>query len=184
METQIDERNRRVAEIQAEIDELQHEISTLKAEVRAYQDALEHAPEDTSKATKRRKGTRQRQLSETWKRIIGGIFAFYPEDLSLDHISVIAGLLGYDDIKEDSMRSQIASLVNKGYVERVSPGLFKVTQENIRAAGVSKSDLEYVQSKIGIKNEAPDVAASGASTSGGSETPPNESRDSLDDILS
>jgi hypothetical protein len=76
---------------------------------------------------------RQRSLSDTWKHILRKMDERGESDL--DQILGYSAEVGHE-IERESLRAQMFNYVNRGLLERPRPGVFRVTPQGRKAAGI------------------------------------------------
>lgn len=116
-------------------------IVALEAEVRTYDEIA--ALLEGSRATRRpaepapkpRTVSAARSLRKKPKAMIRALAALYPQVHTLSSLADAMGQAGHS-IKPGTLRSSISVYVKRGFVERVAPGVYRVTQAGAAAAGV------------------------------------------------
>lgn len=77
----------------------------------------------------------KRGMNSTWKEIASKVTELHPDAFNLDQLSEAAELGGHK-IPRATLRSQMANYAKVGLVERVSVGVFRLTDAGRTAAGV------------------------------------------------
>lgn len=123
-------------------DKLLAQLNILDAEIKA----LEEVDKKMSGNVAAVKTTRNRPLSNEWQDIL--FFIMSSGKASLDKIEEHSNSKGYG-FKRNVIRSQAKIYVDKGYINRVSDGIFSITQ---LGAEKCKDALKLYSAQ---KNEAP-----------------------------
>ncbi len=150
IEAKISEGRQKCRALKDQIDRLHRDHEIASAELRAYEDVLAHMPAEAAssrRAPSGKRGGRSRSLSETWRKIIGAVGSRYPETVNSAGLYKMVAAIA-PDMKEDSIRSQVAALVKKGVIERVSPGVFRVSPDQEREAGAVRPNEEDMASDV------------------------------------
>ena len=132
----MDYLEQKIRELEDELRHLREEVARKEAALAAYRDILNHLPARRSLRRKRTVSARSPRLSKTWRRIFLFIHAAYPNARSLSDIYEWTQEQADIVMKLDSLRTQLAQHANREYVERVKPGVFRVSAENLRKAGI------------------------------------------------
>lgn len=74
------------------------------------------------------------RISQKWRVVLMQLASAYPSDLPLDEIKRNAMAAGAD-VNENTLRAQMATYANAGYVERMRAGRFRLTQSGADAIG-------------------------------------------------
>lgn len=148
----IKQLDRVIGSIKSQLSEREQQRMIVVAELRAYEDALAHmpSPSKSRRSSKSKNGGLQRKLSETWAFILRKIGERHPLASTHDQIMEIAEAGGYP-VKRDNLRSQMSQYENRGIVERLRPGEYRLTKLGAKEVGIT------------LNEEAPDMT-SGAST--------------------
>lgn len=163
IEQQIAEREEQLEQVEAQIAEAERRALVLRAEIRAYEDALNHQPiRRAASSGSRRKPARKRGLSQTWRELIAFIAIHAPAPVGLDDLYRASQAMGHD-LRDDSVRSQMASCVKRGYVTRVAPGQFTATAVQIDESGVTQRDIAAAK-RVVQNDEPPDAPTSDGSS--------------------
>jgi hypothetical protein len=131
-------------------------LETLEAELRGCEEAArainlnidEEAPNQDGAAVPKR------GLSSRWKAVIAQMAAKYPANLTLKEIGELAKAQGLKS-EEDTIRSQMHTYAGR-YVERMGPGMYRVTAEGAAAAEATLGAEESENETAGA--EAPAAA--------------------------
>ena len=116
-------------------------VTVLEAEVRTYAEiaALLERGRATWRpaepAAKARTPGPARSLRKKPKAMIRALAALYPQVHTLASLADAMGQAGHAT-KPGTLRSSISVYVKRGFVERVAPGVYRVTQAGGAAAGV------------------------------------------------
>lgn len=146
-DAKIAEARRRIAAAEEVIANEQRDRVEIEAELRAYRDVLANAVLEAEPRPVESAPERKRGLSKLWKDLIGSIGLAHPNSLTLHEAYAMARIFGYD-IREDSIRSQIASHVKRGLVTRRRPGEFSVSPEQLHLAGISEAEMQAIEERI------------------------------------
>lgn len=148
-QVKLDEKRKRVAE-------LRHALAIAEGEARGWEDAIRLLtsvapiasaeqrsetvtiinPAAIRHAAGLGKSSGLRGLSEHWKRIFAGIASYHPEAATLDDILSIADRLG-TPINRNTLRSQASIYAEKGILERVGQGSYRVTPSGAEQLGAT-----------------------------------------------
>lgn len=135
----IDDREAKIAKKQSEID-------LLKAEVKALQEAQEVIDGNTPK--KKQSSTRDRALTEKWSCVLKYIGE--KGQASYDDILLLSRQHGLG-ISGNALRGQMSIYTNdKGWVERVKDGVFKLTEAGAEKCGYSEHESSSDDKKGGV----------------------------------
>jgi hypothetical protein len=128
---------------------------TLRSELRGWEQAaqLVAGGVDTGPSNQDAPARPKRGLSGAWKAVIAQMSERYPAEVSLDDIVTFATAQGLV-IEKDTVRSQMHGYVERGYVDRTSPGMYRVPAEGSKAADVVLGTGEPVTETAGA-DEAP-----------------------------
>lgn len=124
----------RISDRRRRLTELERERLVLEAELRAYEDALAltRGPDvilSNPPYSTRRSQTRSRSLSEQWKNILVGMHSL-GRPASVEDIVELGRRAG-SELSEGNVRSQMALYVERGYVQRPSPGSYVVSEKGL-----------------------------------------------------
>lgn len=118
---------------QAKLEKHLAQVELLKAEIKALQEA--QAMFKNGRPVKTR-GKRNRPLDEKWATILK--FIGKKGSASLDEI-----MNTYDfiyDLNKDTLRGQMANYHKNGWVERVSDGIFQLTDSGAQKCGYAQKE--------------------------------------------
>ena len=182
---QLKQREEKIAAHRAQITQLEGEVVVLEAESRLLRDILEHVsvdetpkPEATPRIRVRRQRRKARGLSDTWRLVLANVQLRYPRAVRLHRIYKLAE--EHCGLQPESVRSQLATYVNRGYLERSAPGRFRMSPEQAELAGVTAGDIEQARQ---MKETPPENQSEGVSDNTGEvDASPNESR-KINDLL-
>jgi hypothetical protein len=153
LESRITERRKRRAEVVRILDDAQRELLVIDAELRAYADALDHAPERVAKPTiasrvptngatdkSRNRNSPSNpefaasRMSPGWKAVFAELARRYPGTLSNDKMGKIAAAAGAP-LTPQSQRTTVATYAQRKWLERVQFGVYRITPEGARITG-------------------------------------------------
>lgn len=117
-----------------DVADAEQALAKLKIELATLEQA-HAAAEPRGRRAARTKGRKGRPLSENWKRVLRAISSAKESGAKLDDIEKMCAAEGIK-INRATMRGQLANYVNRGLVERVHEGFFRLTIEGARAAGM------------------------------------------------
>jgi hypothetical protein len=146
-------------------DKLLAQLNILDAEIKTLEEVYKKMSGNVTEV----KATRNRPLSDEWQDIL--FFIMISGNTSLDKIEEYSNSKGYG-FKRNVIRSQAKIYVDKGYIDRISDGIFSITQ---LGAGKCKDALKLHSAQ---KNEAP----KGASVVEDGQTSSNINNDDWDTI--
>jgi hypothetical protein len=166
----------RVAVKQQELDGLLRRIDVLKAEVRTWEEAfaliageaLDQAAPSVQEQTHTAAGVRRRKrkLTDHWQSLLRGM-ATDPtrREWSLGDMESLAARLGFA-LQRNTLRSQMSIYADRGFVRRVSGGVYEVTAAGAAEVGatLSKNDEPSPERANGsVVGEDDDAATSSPS---------------------
>lgn len=111
-------------------DKLRAQADMLDAEIKVLKEALNRSQGQPSKRAST--GKRDRPLNQTWTDVLK--FIGSTGETSLDQIYHYAQTKSYE-IRKDTIRAQMALYVNRGWLERVTDGVFKLTEAGQEKCG-------------------------------------------------
>jgi hypothetical protein len=126
----------KIESIRAELQKLERERARLHGQLEAYQDimqsgvSLDNIPAATQ-AGHLNSGKRNRGLSEQWKITIRRLACM--DTFDYDSIAREAKRAGIE-AEIQTIRGRMSKYTENGYVERISDGLYRVTQKGKEAA--------------------------------------------------
>jgi ribosomal protein L20 len=145
----IDERKKQLAKVKAVISNAQHQGELLEAELRAFEQSLKaligtngqpnyisSAPVPVirpAKYTATAAKERKRDLNHSWKQIFLAMSRQYPAGASYSEIVQCAKAIGIEKT-ESGLRTQMMIYSDQGFVDRVNPGVFALTQKGLEAS--------------------------------------------------
>jgi hypothetical protein len=138
-----------ISEKRAEVEALRNSLSLAEVELRAYERAAaiiaSAQPAILEPAISRSRhitGAPLMPARQTghWAALINDIKDIYPEKFTLDEAMLVAEAGGYP-INRNAMRSNLANYVNKGIIERLSQGVFRLTP-NGESQNISKPAID------------------------------------------
>lgn len=80
-------------------------------------------------------------LSHHWKAILGYMASAYPKSFTYDELVQIASLEDVEMTK-NAARTKMMGYANDGFVERISDGVFRMTERGAAAVGVGLGTLQ------------------------------------------
>ncbi len=145
----------RVAGKRAEVQQVRRTLELLEVELRVWESALSLVTDGNfslsqteSTGTIGKKIVSQdlfnptagakfgkRGMNAMWKEIAFNVSELYPNAFNLDQLSEAAELSGHK-IPRATLRSQMANYAKVGLIERISVGVFRLTDTGRAAAGV------------------------------------------------
>ncbi len=133
----------------AEIREAERALEKLRIELAALEQAHAAVSDLTmgSRLLHGQKSRKGRSLSERWKRVLLTLRPYGEAGATSDEIAGVCAAEGIK-IERHTLRSQMTNYVKRGYLERPRDGVFRLTSEGARAAGV--------QSWTGVENAPPE----------------------------
>jgi hypothetical protein len=150
LQNQINERSGEIDRIDSEIAALQQKRTIAAAERRAYEDALGHLPELSADMRKHgRTGVR----SGSWREVFKFIASRWPESVTNDQM--MAHALEVDvPINRQSLRAQLSTYTQKGSLERLGEGVYRITSQGAAEIGIDLAipagDLEESEPEVGF----------------------------------
>jgi hypothetical protein len=129
------DRKRTHSETVSAVASLQRKADLIAAEVRGLESALQILEPDASPSydvagqatTAINQVTRKRGLREHWKRIFNDMITHHPDGASYNDIMPLVAADG-STMTAPALRTQMMLFAQQGIVERVSHGVFKVTE--------------------------------------------------------
>lgn len=131
-----------ISEREAKLDKVLAQAEVLRTEIKVLREAQAMA---RGRKIEKAAPTRERQLKQEWIDVLQYIGARGPA--SLDDIISLVEVVGLG-ITKDTLRGQMANYEKRGWVDRVSPGVFQLTESGAAKCGYTG------------KEEAPKVGAS------------------------
>lgn len=137
----IAERNGRIASLRADLSRAELEQAIAEAELNAYEDALTLVgPAAKQKRPPRAPaGDMKRPLKDIWLCVLKGMADRHPQTTSNDKIIEIAESGGFK-LNRENLRSQMGQYNQRGIVERVTQGEYRLTDNGARLIGVDLND--------------------------------------------
>ncbi len=149
-----------VQERQTRRDKLRGQLEAVDAEIRVLQEALARMGGEQPAPTKRPKpqpsagSTRERALNETWRDALCFIGATEPA--SLDAIMAWSDA-NNKGIKRNTLRSQTSIYVERGWLTRMSEGVFGLTAEGAAKCGFAgrprNDEADAAGTDVGLSSE-------------------------------
>ena len=143
LQDMVETLRKRVSDLQDQIDALEKKRLVTEAQLQAYQDTLNRAPSDPEP-----KRIRNRKLSKQWADILTWIYENRLNTSSLDKIEEAARGLGYK-IERGTLRSRMVTYVDRGLVEWVPGGSYRVTETGRVEAGKAHVDTAKPETEAG-----------------------------------
>lgn len=182
---QVAERDRRIAEIDQGVRELQRLRVVAVAERGAYQDALEHLPAGPDAGTDSRKHGRPGVRSSAWREVYEFIARRWPESATNDQMMAYA-LTHNLTFTRQALRAQLSTYTEKGSLERVDNGVYRITQRGANELGIALGgqveEPEDHQLAWRLENEGAEEAPEGEG-SGDSEAGEDQAAAQSDSLL-
>lgn len=128
----IDSQRQHVAAIEAKAAELARELEMARVKLAAYEEAraaMTGSPVTPMQALmehRRQRSLGERRISSNWERIFGSLRDLGQAQFTTDEALAAAALAGVET-NRNAVRSNLANYVNAGLVERVSEGVFRLT---------------------------------------------------------
>ena len=133
---------------EAKIEKKQSEIDLLKAEIKGLQEAINIMGGNTPAKKRKTTGTRERPLTDKWLKVMRFIGA--KGQASYDDILLLSRQNGLG-ISSNALRGQMSIYTNdKGWVERVKDGVFKLTEAGAEKCGYSEHESSSDDKKGGV----------------------------------
>lgn len=138
VEEKLEQCRTNLARTENGIANLQREALVIKAEIQAYQHVLDLLPtkggkSDGERPARRQSERRGRRGSEGWSSTMVKLAEHQPSlPFTLDHVIAVASLVGFKPTR-GNVRSQMATYVNRGVLERVGLGAFQFTETGLAA---------------------------------------------------
>jgi len=130
----LDGKRRAVAQARKQLEKAQKHLETVEAELRGWEQAAEAMLRPPNSQSD---GVPKRGLSDRWKSVIGEMAAIHPKDFSLSDVAILTDKHGLK-LSPDTLRGQMHHYVSESkFLERTTPGRFRVTLDGAVAAGVS-----------------------------------------------
>ena len=138
------------------VTDARRKLETLEAELRGFEEAVRFMSVPMGRETKpsaaasdlpgrvardrqsggHAPGDGRRPISEQWRGILKATADIYPQAVSLDDIQVIAERLG-TPTNRNTLRSQVAIYTDRGLMERVSQGHYRLTSLGAAQVGAT-----------------------------------------------
>jgi hypothetical protein len=123
--------SQKLARKRMELSKAENQVELLKAEIRAYEDALQlvgglHPPK--LPGVRKPRERRKRTISPGWAKILKDLGS---QEYGYDEILKAGAKVGHP-IARNVARSQMKLYADAGYVDRISEGLFKTTDDGIK----------------------------------------------------
>lgn len=146
----LEAKRKAVSAAKRALEAAEKKLETLQAELRGWEEAARllqtptdsvlrpTAGEDGQEAEDANRGNidQKRGLSTVWKAVIAHMAAQYPADFSLSDVGTLCENNG-GAVKPESVRSQMHTYDERGFVKRTEPGRFQATAAGAAAADVS-----------------------------------------------
>jgi len=132
----IEEKRAAIAKIERNLERLKIEVATLEKARAAMADQPsrpDHRPKGNGASHGGRR--RGRSLSSTWKNVLSRIGAKGVLGSSIDDVYAYCGAEGIE-LKRATLRAQMSNYVKRGYLDRAQTGVFTLTSEGAKIAGV------------------------------------------------
>jgi hypothetical protein len=149
LSVKIEERRRRLGA-------MAQERMILEAELRAYEDAMAivstASPSAPLPPALPHVSPARRRMAANWTAALVP-FAEPPRDFSIDDVLQSAAAAGFNPTR-GNVRSQMAAFIQRGKAERVSDGVFKLTQSGLVEIGLlGVSDDSLSEESVADPNE-------------------------------
>lgn len=121
---------------------------------------------------------RPRALSETWQQLLRFVGSRPSETAEIDELwqEIRRSSL---DVSRNTLRSQLSVYADRGYLERVSAGTYRLTDMGRRACGLSKTNGQDVGSRAVAAHHESHEREHRSDTSSASERPTESERSDL-----
>ncbi len=134
-----------ISDKRAAVQALRQQLAMAEVELRAYEHAaslvvIAPTPPAPSVQPPRLESPRASTPRQTghWAALLQEIGQMFPDSFTIDDAVRIAEAGGYP-VNRNALRSNLANYVNRGEVERVSQGVFRLTARN-ESVNVTKAD--------------------------------------------
>lgn len=136
LERQIAEHEAQLTALRRQLDEIDRKTRTIDGALMAYRKTLAHLPHDDPGDRPRPSRSppaegRSRAISEQWKALLLYIAGVWPGAVRNDDILGHAETAGIK-ISRESLRSQLSTYTNRGFLERVEQGVYRITELGAR----------------------------------------------------
>jgi hypothetical protein len=119
--------------VERELERARDQLATLEMARKAVGDLAAPSRSPRRNGRQQRAGRRTRALSEGWQKVLRAIGREGESDLDrIVGYCTEAGL----EIERQTLRSQMANYVKRGYLDRPREGVFRLTTEGGKAAGL------------------------------------------------
>jgi hypothetical protein len=137
IEAQIAKRRQTINGLHHDRDRIDRQCSEVEAEVRAYEDILSHLPNSAGRAPRRpaRAGGGGKMRNSNWRVVFEHIAAQWPQPVTTDAMLRHAEVSGLP-LTRQAIRAQTSGYTQKGSLERVKTGLYRMTPKGAAELGI------------------------------------------------
>jgi len=132
--TRLQQLHTLIAELDEKAASIARDRTIAAAQRDAYQDALDHSPEQARNTKKHgRSGVR----SGAWREVFKYLAQRWPDTVTNDEMMAYIMAAGHH-LTRQALRAQLSTYTQKGALERVGDGVYRITREGRVELGIAE----------------------------------------------